>query len=63
MGMTAGNQRVGKWFVFTRPDGQFGHARHDDMSVLIAWTFDDFVVADPDAAAEYDLLNEPVDAP
>jgi len=60
--MTA-SQRFGKWLVFTRPDGQFDHARHDDTSVFIAWTLDDFVVADPDAAAEYDLLTESADAP
>ena len=56
-------QRVGAWLVFTWPDGVFKHARHDDPNVRIAWTHDELVYIDPIAAAEYDRLTEPADAP
>lgn len=56
MGLT---HRVGHWTVRSNADGSFRHARHNDPRVLIAWTLDDFRVADPGAADEYDRVVSP----
>lgn len=50
--------RVGAWMVHTYRDGEFNHARHDNPSVLIAWTLGEFQEADPLAFAEYHLSLE-----
>lgn len=43
-------RRVDRWTVFFDRDGDFGHARHDDPDVLIAWTIDELASVDSEAA-------------